>query len=173
MQVLKFDAYMKEDVPEIPAEGYRIRVFTVCYFLVDDSMRISENKQVARVLCCTARLCPNAVASASACACSTQHRRDAGAGTIGMKDIFHTHTANFTLPGKQRDRAGDFFEKAPRAKAWITGQLLHLGRSVGWSESFSVRTCDQAHRLRCFSRLHAPFLRLLVFVLVPTSLCMI
>jgi hypothetical protein len=59
MQVLKFDAYMKEDVPEIPAEGYRIRVFTVCYFLVDDSMRISENKQVARVLCCTARLCPN------------------------------------------------------------------------------------------------------------------
>jgi hypothetical protein len=44
-KVLKFDAYMKEDVPEIPAEGYRIRVFTICYFLVDDSIRISEVKQ--------------------------------------------------------------------------------------------------------------------------------
>jgi hypothetical protein len=45
-KVLKFDAYMKEDVPEIPNEGYRIRQFSICYFLVDDSIRISELKQV-------------------------------------------------------------------------------------------------------------------------------
>jgi hypothetical protein len=42
----RFDAYIKEDVPEIPAEGYRIRQFSICYFLVDDSIRISELKQV-------------------------------------------------------------------------------------------------------------------------------
>ena len=89
MQVLKFDAYMKEDVPEIPAEGYRIRVFTVCYFLVDDSMRISENKQVASVSCCTPA--SECLASASACVCSTQHQRDAGAGNIGMKHVPYTH----------------------------------------------------------------------------------
>ena len=45
-KVLKFDAYIKEDVPEIPAEGYRIRQFNICYFLVDDSIRIGELKQV-------------------------------------------------------------------------------------------------------------------------------
>ena len=90
-KVLQFYAYMKEDVPEIPAEvssshfrmrakritchlvcvrphakrrrptdylpahtyvhcntpqGYRIRSFNICYFLVDDSIRIGELKQV-------------------------------------------------------------------------------------------------------------------------------
>lgn len=44
-KVLRFDAYMKEDVPDIPAEGYRIRLFNICYFLVDDSIRIGELKQ--------------------------------------------------------------------------------------------------------------------------------
>ena len=44
-KVLQFDAYIKEDVPEIPAEGYRIRQFNICYFLVDDSIRIGELKQ--------------------------------------------------------------------------------------------------------------------------------
>ena len=44
-KVLQFDAYVKEDVPEIPAEGYRIRQFNICYFLVDDSIRIGELKQ--------------------------------------------------------------------------------------------------------------------------------
>jgi len=44
-KVLQFYAYMKEDVPEIPAEGYRVRSFNICYFLVDDSVRIGELKQ--------------------------------------------------------------------------------------------------------------------------------
>ena len=44
-KVLQFDAFTKEDVPEIPAEGYRVRQFNICYFLVDDSIRIGEVKQ--------------------------------------------------------------------------------------------------------------------------------
>jgi EF-hand domain-containing protein 1 len=44
-KVLRFDAYVKEDVPTIPNEGYRIRNFTIYYFLVDDSIRIGETKQ--------------------------------------------------------------------------------------------------------------------------------
>lgn len=41
-KVLRFDAFLKEDTPEIPAEGYRIRKFQIFYFLVDDSIRVSE-----------------------------------------------------------------------------------------------------------------------------------
>ena len=44
-KVLRFDAYVREDVPTIPNEGYRIRNFTIYYFLVDDSIRIGETKQ--------------------------------------------------------------------------------------------------------------------------------
>lgn len=42
MQVLRFEAYMKEEVPEAPSEGFRIRQFSIFYFLVDDSIRVSE-----------------------------------------------------------------------------------------------------------------------------------
>jgi len=44
-KVLRFDAYLKEDVPESPEEGFRIRKFTLYYFLVDDSIRVSEQRQ--------------------------------------------------------------------------------------------------------------------------------
>jgi EF-hand domain-containing protein 1 len=44
-KVLRFDAYVREDVPTIPNEGFRIRNFTIYYFLVDDSIRIGETKQ--------------------------------------------------------------------------------------------------------------------------------
>ena len=44
-KVLRFDAYVREDVPTVPNEGYRIRNFNIYYFLVDDSIRIGEIKQ--------------------------------------------------------------------------------------------------------------------------------
>ena len=44
-KVLRFETYMKEEVPEAPQEGYRIRKFTIYYFLVDDSIRVSEQRQ--------------------------------------------------------------------------------------------------------------------------------
>lgn len=44
-KVLRFDAFMKEDMPEVPEEGFRIRKFTLYYFLVDDSIRVSESRQ--------------------------------------------------------------------------------------------------------------------------------
>ncbi len=43
---------MKEEVPEAPSEGYRIRQFSLFYFLVDDSLRVSEMKQVPFPLLC-------------------------------------------------------------------------------------------------------------------------
>ena len=45
-KVLRFEAYIREDVPTMPGDKYRIRQFTIFYFLVDDSIRIGEAKQV-------------------------------------------------------------------------------------------------------------------------------
>jgi hypothetical protein len=43
-QVLRFYAYYQEPVTESPTENFRIRNVTICYFLEDGTMQITENK---------------------------------------------------------------------------------------------------------------------------------
>jgi hypothetical protein len=43
-QVLRFYAYYQEPVVESPTENFRIRNVTICYFLEDGTMQITENK---------------------------------------------------------------------------------------------------------------------------------
>mmetsp|Transcript_42262 Transcript_42262/g.100348 ORF Transcript_42262/g.100348 Transcript_42262/m.100348 type:complete len:631 (+) Transcript_42262:160-2052(+) len=44
-KVLQFDAYIKENMPENPEDGFRVRRFSLSFFLVDDSLQITEHKQ--------------------------------------------------------------------------------------------------------------------------------
>uniref|UniRef100_A0A7S0W4D5 EF-hand domain-containing protein n=1 Tax=Hemiselmis tepida TaxID=464990 RepID=A0A7S0W4D5_9CRYP len=44
-KVLRFDAFTAEQVPENLTEPFRVRMFTILYHLVDDSVQINEHKQ--------------------------------------------------------------------------------------------------------------------------------
>jgi hypothetical protein len=44
-KVLRFEAFTTEQVPENLTEPFRVRKFTIMYFLVDDSIQINEHRQ--------------------------------------------------------------------------------------------------------------------------------
>jgi len=44
-KVLRFEAFTTEQVPENLTEPFRVRKFTIMYYLVDDSIQINEHKQ--------------------------------------------------------------------------------------------------------------------------------
>ena len=72
-KVLRFDAFFSESIPNSPYESERVRKCTLLYYLVDDSVQISEDKVVNSGLSQGAFL--------------KRHKISTSSGFIGWKDF--------------------------------------------------------------------------------------
>jgi hypothetical protein len=53
-KVLRFEAFTSEQVPENLTQPSRVRKFTICYHLVDDSIQVKTAKAIVLIsLCCS------------------------------------------------------------------------------------------------------------------------